>query len=328
MRLFGLVATAVVALAWGVRAEGVKLRVAAVGAPPSMHNMYLHVAVDEGLFARAGLDVGSLVLLRAGPLATQAVSSGQVDVTETDAEGVLNAAVAGGGIVAVSAPARVVSYVIVTAPEIGSLRDLAGKPFAISRPGALSQYLMFPALAAAGMDRKSLVWVPIGGASERRVALAGGRVKGALLHMDFALQAQRDAGLKLLQPIAASVPDYPHELLVVPRGLIARQPDAVAAAVRAVIEACRFIVTHRAETIAIYAKYSGETDTALAGRAYDMLLALHGFGVNGGMTAAGMQLAARMAQENGGIDQAPPLAEWTDFSFQDAAVTALGRVPE
>jgi ABC-type nitrate/sulfonate/bicarbonate transport system substrate-binding protein len=293
-----------------------------------MHNMYLHVAQDEGFFAREGLSVDKLVLLGAGPLATQAVAAGQVDVTETDAEGVLNAALAGGNVVAVSAPAQRVSYVIVTAPEITSLKDLAGKPFAISRPGALSQYLMFPAMAQAGLDHRAITWVPIGGASERRMALVGGRVKGALLHLDFALQAQRDAGMKLLDQVARTVPDYPHELLVVPRRLAEQQPQAVTALVRAVMESCRFIVTHRAETIAIYEKYSGETDTALAGRAYDALIALHGFGVNGGMTETGMQNAARMAQENGSIDQAPPLEAWTDFRFQRAALDSLGRVDE
>ena len=38
--------------------------------------------------------------------------------------------------------------------------------------------------------------------------------------------------------------------------------------------------------------------------------------------------AARMAQENGSIDHAPPLEAWTDFRFQKAALDSLGRVEE
>jgi NitT/TauT family transport system substrate-binding protein len=310
------------------RAEPYKLKVAAVGAPPSMHNMYLHVAFEEGMFAANGLQVDKLLQLGSGPLATQAVTSGQVDVTETDVEGVLNAATAGGGVIAVSAPAQHVSYAIVVAPEITMLADLAGKKFAISRPGALSQYLLFPAMAKAGLARSAITWVPIGGASERRSALVAGRVQGGLLHLDFALQAQRDANLRILDEVANSVPDYPHELLVVRRAFATEHPDVVTALVRAVIEACRFIVTHRERTIAIYAKYSGETDAALAGRAYDALLAMHGFGVNGGMTEAAMQNAVRLAVENGVLPAPPALSDWTDFRFQQEAVAALGPVAE
>ena len=45
-----------------------------------------------------------LVPLAAGPLVTQALLSGRIDVAETDAEGVLNAVASGFGLIAVAAP--------------------------------------------------------------------------------------------------------------------------------------------------------------------------------------------------------------------------------
>jgi len=327
MRWMGLALVAL--LAGTARAEPVALRVAAVGSPPSMQNMYLHIAFEEGFFAKNGLTVDKLLQLRAGPLATQAVTANQVDVTETDAEGVLNAVAAGGAdLLAVAAPAQRVSYVIAVSPDITDLKALVGKPFAISRPGALSQYLVYPALEAAGIDRKSIIWVSIGGASERRIALAGARVKAALLHLDFALQAERDAGVKTLMLVAPTVPGYPHEMLVVRAGLARSNPDAVTALVRSVMEACRFITSHRERTVEIYRKYSGEEDAVLAGRAYDALIAMHGFGVNGGMTREGLQLATDLAVKNGGLAEAPKLEAWADFRFQDAALAQIGRVAD
>jgi ABC-type nitrate/sulfonate/bicarbonate transport system substrate-binding protein len=310
-------------------AQPYKLRVATVGVPPSMHTLYMQVALEEGIYRRNGLVVDELVPLAAGPLVTQALLSGRIDVAETDAEGVLNAASAGGAyLVAVAAPAQHLSYVIAVQPEIKSLKDLAGKPFAISRPGALSQYLLFPALDREGIARNAVTWIPIGGASERRLALVNNRVKGALLQLDYFLAAQRDAKVEALDRVVRSNPDYPHELLVVRKEVADKQPEAVTAVTRSIIEACRFMVMNRERTIEIYRKYTGENDPKLANEAYDALVAMRGFGVNGGMTRKGLEAAAQLAVENGAIKQLIPLAAWADFRFQEDVLRQIGTVAE
>ena len=157
-------------------------------------------------------------------------------------------------------------------PEVKTLKDLAGKPFAISRPGALSQYLMFPVLERAGLAKTDITWVPIGGPSERRLALVNNRVKGALLHLDYALVAQRDSNVVELERVVRGNPDYPHELLVIRRELAEKQPEVAVAITRSIIEACRFMAANRERTLEIYRKYTGETDMKLAGAAYDALL--------------------------------------------------------
>jgi NitT/TauT family transport system substrate-binding protein len=307
-------------------AEPVKLRVASVSVPPSMHTLYMQVAHEEGIYRRNGLLVDGIVQLTSGPLVTQALSAGQVDVADTDAEGVLNAAAAGFPLLAVSAPAQHLSYLIMVQPEIKTLKDLVGKPFAISRPGALSQYLMFPALDREGIARNAVTWIPIGGPSERRLALVNDRVKGALLHLDYALVAQRDSKVTALDRVVRTNPDYPHEVLVVRKELAQKGPEVVTAVTRSIIEACRFMVTHRERTIEIYKKYTGETDTALANAAYDALLALHGYGVNGGMTRKGLDEVARLAAENGA--KTIPVDAWADLRFQEEALRQIGPVAE
>jgi len=311
------------------RTEPFKLRVATVGVPPSMHTLYMQVAFEEGIFRKNGLTVDELVPLAAGPLVTQALVAGRIDVGETDAEGVINAVVSGAGnMVAVSAPAQHLSYVVAVQPDIKSLKDLVGKPFAISRPGALSQYLLFPSLDREGIARNSVTWIPIGGASERRLALVNNRVKGALLHLDFALAAQRDARVVALDLVARSNPDYPHELLVVRKELTVKQPDVVAAVTRSIIEACRFMLANRARTIAIYQKYTGETDNKLGNDAYDALVGMRGFGVNGGMTRHGLNAAMKLAVENGAIAKPIPIEAIADFKFQEEALRQIGTVAE
>ena len=82
-------------------ADPVKIRVASVSVPPSMHTLYMQVAYEEGIYRRNGLEVDDILQMNSGPLVTQALAAGHVDVADTDAEGVLNAAAAGFKLVAV-----------------------------------------------------------------------------------------------------------------------------------------------------------------------------------------------------------------------------------
>ena len=318
---------AIVGALWCGAASGqeVSIKVASGVTPPSMHNLYIHVAHEAGFFRKYGIRVTEFVQMRGGPLVTQAVVSGNIDVTATDPEGVLAAAVAGHPVRAVSAPGERLSYMVAVRKEIASIADLRGKPFAVSRPGAISQYLMFPALDKAGVPRDSIQWLSVGGGRERMLALTADRVKGALLHLDYALQAKEDPNIRFLGSLAESLPDFPFELLLVRKELIDRNPAAVTAITKAVIEACRYIVTNKEGTLKIFEKYAGQTDRKLTEAAYDALIAMRGFGVNGGMTRENLTIAMMMAVENRQIERAVPLESWADFRFQDAALAELGR---
>jgi ABC-type nitrate/sulfonate/bicarbonate transport system substrate-binding protein len=128
----------------------------------------------------------------------------------------------------------------------------------------------------------------------------------------------------LFEPIASSVPNYPFELLVVRKDLIDRNPDAVTRITAAVIEACRFIATDKEGTLEVFRKYSPDTSREVASAAYDGLIALKAFGVDGGMTQENMTAAMKMSVDNKALDKPIPLDVWTDFRFQDAAMKLLG----
>src|SRR5690348_16915273 len=200
--------------------------------PPSIHNIYLHVAYERGFLRDNGINVTDFIQLRGGPLATQAIAAGQVDITASDPEGVLAAAVSGHPIRAVTAPGAHLSYMVSVRKEIEKVEDLRGKAFAISRPGAISQYLMFPLLDAAGVPRDSVQWLGVGGGRERMLALVADRVKGALLHIDYAMEAINDPNIKFIKSVAEILPDYPFELLILRKDILDRNPQAATAITR------------------------------------------------------------------------------------------------
>jgi ABC-type nitrate/sulfonate/bicarbonate transport system substrate-binding protein len=292
--------------------------------PPSIHNIFLHVAHECGLLAANGIEVTEFVQLRGGPLATQAIAAGRVDVTATDAEGLLAAALSGHPLRAVAAPGARLSYMVAVRKEIGSIAALRGQPFAISRPGAISQYLMYPLLDRAAVPRDSLQWLGVGGAFERMLALKAGRVKGALLMVDFAMQALEDSNIRIIQSVADILPDYPVELLVLRKEMLDKKPDVAFAITRAIIQACRYIVRNKAGTLDVVLKYAPGLSRAVLERAYEELIRIQGFGVNGGMTEANLRTAHDLALRNRQIDRAMPLSQWADFRFQQRAVSQLG----
>ncbi|HZS34431.1 MAG TPA: ABC transporter substrate-binding protein [Methylomirabilota bacterium] len=304
-----------------------RIRVATGVTPPSIHNIFLHVAYERDLFRVNGLEVTEFLQLHGGPLAMQAIAAAQVDVAPADPEGLLAARSSGHQLRAVAAPGARLSYMLAVRREVRTLADLRDRPFAISRAGAISQYLMFPLLDAEGIPRESVRWVGIGSARDRLLALQAGRVHGTLLHVDFAMEAANDGNLRLLRSIADVLPEYPVELLVLRKEMLAGNPDAAAGIVRAVIQACRYIVANKAGTLDVVRRYAPGMDHGVLGRAWDELLRIRGFGVNGGMTETNMRIAHDLALQNRQIARPIPLDEWADFRFQARALAELGRVP-
>jgi ABC-type nitrate/sulfonate/bicarbonate transport system substrate-binding protein len=65
-----------------LRARGLaSVKIASGVTPPSLHNIFVHVAYERGLFRAHNIDVTEFVQLRGGPLAIQAIASNRVDVT-------------------------------------------------------------------------------------------------------------------------------------------------------------------------------------------------------------------------------------------------------
>ena len=118
---------------------------------------------------------------------------------------------------------------------------------------------------------------------------------------------------------------YPVELLVLRNDIIEKNPDAATAITTALIQACRYIVKNKSGTIEVAHKYIPGMNTAVLERAYDELLRIRGFGVNGGMTPANLKIAYDLALQNNQIDRPVPIDKWADFRFQQRSIETLGH---
>src|SRR3977135_2377549 len=143
---------------------------------------------------------------------------------------------------------------------------------------------MFPMLDGARVPRDSVQWLGVGGGRERMLALLSDRVKGALLHIDFAMEAVNDPNINSLKSVADILPDYPFELLLLRKDMPHKTPAAAPAIVRAIIQACRYIVTDKSGTFEVMLKYVPGMSTEVLDRAYAELIRIRGFGGTGDIT--------------------------------------------
>jgi NitT/TauT family transport system substrate-binding protein len=312
----------------GASAEDYDIKVVTPETPPSFDNLYLQVAYEKGIFKKNGLNVTSFIQLKGGPLATTAVVSGQADLTATDVEGIIQATKAGYPVRAVSAPSNKLSYIVAVSKDIKSFQDLKGQSFAVSRAGALSQYVVFPFLQRENISRSDIKWLSVGSSKDRLGALLAKRVKAAVLYIDNAAEVRDNPEVTTLANIADLLPFYPHELLLVRKDDIDNKPEKVTRMVQSIIEACRFLVEHRNESIDIFIKYTG-ADRAVAEYTYDKLIPMKPWGVNGGMTEQTIKGAMQTSLENKALDAPIPVENLADFRFQAEALRRLGGpVPE
>lgn len=331
MLAFKPLAVALAVMSWtslAVRAEEYSIKVATPETPPSFDNLYLQIAHDKGIFKKNGLNVTEFMQLKGGPLATTAVVSGQADVTATDVEGIVQATKAGYPVRAVSSPSVKLTYIVAARKEIKSFKDLKGKPFAVSRAGALSQYVTFPFLAREGLSKTDVQWLSVGGSKDRLLALKADRVKAAVLYIDNAMELRGDPDIHFIGEISELLPLYPHELLLVRQDDIDKRPEKVIRIVQSIMEACRFLNTHREESIEVFIKYTG-AERALAEETYDQLHKVKAWGVNGGMTNEMLEAAVDLSIQNGALEGRVPLSQFADFSFQAEALKRMGGpIPE
>lgn len=331
MRTLKHAVTALTVLGWimsGASAEEYDIKVATPETPSSFDNLYLQVAYEKGIFKKNGLNVTSFIQLKGGPLATTAVVSGQADVTATDVEGIIQATKAGYPVRAVSAPSNKLSYVVAVSSDIKSFQDLKGQSFAVSRAGALSQYVTFPFFDRENISRNDIKWLSVGSSKDRLGALLAKRVKAAVLYIDNAAEVVNNPDIHILADIAELMPLYPHELLLVRKDDIDNRPEKITRIVQSIMEACRFLAEHRAESIEIFIKYTS-ADRAIAESTYDKLVVMKPWGVNGGMTEKILAAAMETSVQNKALDGPIPLTDFADFRFQAEALRRLGgAVPE
>ncbi len=164
---------------------------------PLAPNSVLDLALQEGYFARAGVEV-ELIRVQQTPSALAALQSGSGEMANVGVDALIQIVARGADLKAVSSPNKSIPYVIVARREIESLQDLAGGRFGVGRMGSLDHGQSLKVLEAEGVDPDSLRILAIGQPSLRARSLMAGAIDATAVSIGSLLALPDDSGLRVL----------------------------------------------------------------------------------------------------------------------------------
>jgi NitT/TauT family transport system substrate-binding protein len=236
--MFGIMVAAA-ALCASAPARAIEISVTQWGA--SLYGLPYAVAMDKGLFKKAGVDITSVLSSGGGGTTVRNILASQTPYGEVAVAAALAAQRQGLDLVIVNVGTRSVAEAsMVTMPDsdIKGLGDLVGKKIAITSPKSVSEMLFLMALKEKGIDASKIQRVASGGYVNGLTLLEQGGVSAAVLIEPLSIVRKAQyrtvyrAG-EVLQPMTTSVG-------ITTRKFAAEHPDVIRAIIagrRAGVEA-------------------------------------------------------------------------------------------
>jgi NitT/TauT family transport system substrate-binding protein len=226
------------------------------------------LAVDEGLFAKHGLDV-DITYIASGTTSMQSLVAGDLQFIVSSGAEPAAAYLAG-------APVRIVlgwfpamSALFLVDPAITSPEQLRGKPVGITRFGGQPHVAARLALKQWGLDPDSDVqYLQLGGTPEILAAMQSGTVAGGAFAPPTNVRAQR-LGFRVLGDLAQMGVPYQAGVLSGLQPFLEAQPEATRRFVQGLLDAIKVSLTDDATTYAALAKYTRTEDPDLLNTTID-----------------------------------------------------------
>ncbi|HEY1473583.1 MAG TPA: ABC transporter substrate-binding protein [Pseudolabrys sp.] len=205
--------------------------------------------LDKGGFAaKQGLKL-ELLQVKDDQIGLKALIAGEVDSFEGGPQGVFAAVARGADIKIIGCHWVVLPHGIYVRDDIKTVEDLKGKSVAVSAPNSMPDMLARFALAKYGVTTDQVKLAAVGGDRERYQALAGGVVEGAVVSNEY--QPGMPKNLHLLVAGRDAVPNFLRVCMVTSGNVLAERGDDAVHFLAAEMQALRFALSHKAETVAL-----------------------------------------------------------------------------
>jgi ABC-type nitrate/sulfonate/bicarbonate transport system substrate-binding protein len=205
------------------------------------------VMVGQRDFAsRQGLKL-EIVPLKNGATAHKALLAGELDSIESSPGAAILAGAHGADIKILGCDWPGVPHGLMVKSTIDKVEDLKGKTIAVAAPGSLPNLLINAILEQHKIAASEVRFANLGGDLDRFKAVAAGVADAGIVAAEFMAIAPKD--VKMLVTGHEALPNYVRLCLTITgKTVMGRRADAVGF-VAAEIEALRFAVSHRNETI-------------------------------------------------------------------------------
>jgi NitT/TauT family transport system substrate-binding protein len=227
----------------------------------------------RGFAEKRGLNV-KIVPLANGTLAHKALLAGEIDSIESSPGSAILAGLRGADLKIIGCDWPGVLHGLMTKASITSVPQLKGKMVAISAPGSLPDLVMRAIFQKYDLSAADVRSASLGSDLDRFKALISGVVDAAIVTEELMSVAPPD--VKLLVPGRAALPNYVRLCLTVTGKTIAMRRDDTVNFLAAQIEALRYAVAHRDDTIALTREIiETKPDDPRAAYVYDTIVKNH-----------------------------------------------------
>lgn len=270
----------------------------------------LYVTIEKGFFKDEGLDLLP-VMFNSGTTNLQSLIGGDVQVIASSvAEPVLGRA-SGVDVKIFWGICNLMPFELYSQPKLNSMKEARGKRFAVSRFGALSDFLTRASLRHFGIDAKDVTILQIGSTPARFAALSSGGVDATVIWFPVTEQA-KVMGYRKLFDLKDMYPEWPYEIFAARQSWLTKEKDQASRFLRAYQRGARYTRDNRDEAIGVLKKYV-KMDPAVAPAGYDLYR--DSFPVDGKIAEKGIGIVADQEFEEGRIKKRVSIDEMIDRSF-------------
>jgi NitT/TauT family transport system substrate-binding protein len=205
--------------------------------------------LKRGVFAQHGIDL-KVTNAKSSEVATSALVSGRQDLGLMQAAFVVSADAAGADLVMVGSLMDELDYHIITAKDVTSLEQLAGKKMGDPGPNNGNTATMKAVMDKAGIGADKLTYVTVGAQAAILAALQANQVQVGLLVAPFTIKA-RAAGLNDLGTVDKYLPHMTAAVIAGVDKTLRAKADLVRDFLAALVESTRWCAQHADEAIKI-----------------------------------------------------------------------------
>jgi NitT/TauT family transport system substrate-binding protein len=230
----------------------------------------LDVGIEQGIFAKQGLDI-EVSILPGGAKLQQALLSGSIDVGLGGSQA-MALTVKGAPTIAIASlagPPAGFSIVVVPDSPIKTVTDLKGKSIGFASNGSILDWLQQRLSIQQGWGQHGMKGVATGGTEANTAALVSRQIDAGIQTTEtgFTLEAKHQA--RILSSMEPFAPNLITQVIFARTPYLSEHPDRVEHFLKAWFGAVAYMVANKKESSAISAR-ALHMDPAVVERAYDV----------------------------------------------------------
>ena len=284
----------------------------------------LYMASKRDFAGTLGLKL-DFVQLKNDAIALKALLAGELDSYEGGAGGAMVAASRGADVRIVGCTWLAAPHGVYVRPNIASMADLKGKSVAVSTPGTFPEIFARAAFEKAGIAIADVRLAAMGSDTDRYKALLAGVVDGAIITNEF-VPISAKAGIRDLMPAAEVMPNFTRICLeMTGKTLTSRRDDAVRF-IAAEIEALRYAMSHRDDTIRLTHEITGaKPDDPRPAFVFDEAMRTRVIGTDLPLPLDKLEFMQRQLVSSGNLARPGDLEKMIDRSAREQALALLAK---